>query len=148
MRRIFKRYLFSAKGNFPESSLAKAPAARSLKWSTAFWKQDLSLYVQRECFCNFCLFNLIQKPDILKAEKSTGDWKKELSSMNSSKAQVDKIFYSLEGCCDQTQSSVQLSDYIGYSLYLINRLALLKADLLFLCFLHKVSFKYLLLISQ
>lgn len=40
--------------------------------------------------------------------------------MNKSKAQADKIFYSVEGCCDQTQSGVQFSDYTGYSLYLIN----------------------------
>lgn len=39
--------------------------------------------------------------------------------MNKSKAQVDKIFYSLEVHCDQTQSAVQLGDSIGYSLYLI-----------------------------
>lgn len=39
--------------------------------------------------------------------------------MYKSKAQVDKIFYSLEGHCDQTQSAVQLSDSTGYSRYLI-----------------------------
>lgn len=72
--------------------------------------------------------------------------------MNKNKAQEDKIFYGLERRWDQTQSGVQLSDYIGCSLYLINQLALIKgvwyADLLFLHFLHKVSFKCLLPISQ
>lgn len=65
--------------------------------------------------------------------------------MNKSKAQVDKIFCSLEGRCDQTQPGVHLSDYIVYSLYLIIQLALIKgfwyAGLLFLRFSHKVSFK-------
>lgn len=68
-----------------------------------------------------------------------------------SKIQMDKIL-SPEGRCDQAQST-QLSGCVGYSLYLINQLALLKDFLICwfffsLCFLHKASLKHLLLISK